>query len=331
VIDVESERPAQAKLEPRSLRTAAHAAIFTGLLLLASPAIAQLNGHNLRGDFGMQAGTQPPPGFYAGLIYAHYDVDDLRDRNGDSLPTDANINVDAVAPFLYWVSNFEILGAQYGFFTAPSWANTALESPGLGVTGKTDWGFGDLFVQPINLGWHIDRADFLFGAGVYAPTGRYSDDGDDNTGLGMWSFELSAGATAYFDAARTWHFATLAAWETHTEKKNSDVQVGDLLTLEGGLGKSWLDGTLSLGVTYFAQWKLTRDDPGSPADRFRRNPTRHEIYGIGPELVVPIATSKSYFGSLIFRYLKDFAVKNNSDGQTFLVMATIPIPSVPLQ
>lgn len=315
---------------PRMRSISICGAPFVLALLLATPAIAQLNGHNLRGDYGLQAGTQPAPGLYVGLMYVHYDVDDLRDRNGDSLNTDANINVDAFAPFLYWVSDFEILGAQYGFFTAPAWANNVLESPGFGETSDTGFGFGDLFVQPLNLGWHIERADFMVGAGFYAPTGRYSDDGDDNTGLGMWSVELSVGTTVYFDTERSWHFAALAAWETHTEKKNSDTQVGDLMTVEGGLGKSWMDGGLSLGLTYFFQWKLTRDDLGSPLSSLRSSPTRHQIYGLGPELVLPVATKSTFYGSLTFRYLKDFGVENNSDGQTFFVMATIPIPSIPI-
>ncbi len=29
--------------------------------------------------------------------------------------------------------------------------------------------------------------------------GRYEDGADDNTGLGMWSFELFGGATVFFD------------------------------------------------------------------------------------------------------------------------------------
>jgi hypothetical protein len=54
-------------------------------LLLALPAAAQLNGHNLRGDYGLSAGSQPPAGLWLGAIYVNLDIDSLRDRNGDQL------------------------------------------------------------------------------------------------------------------------------------------------------------------------------------------------------------------------------------------------------
>jgi hypothetical protein len=305
--------------------------LFAGLMLLTVPATAQFNGHNLRGDWGLMSATQPDPGFYAGLLYAQYGVNELRDSNGDKLPTEGSLNVNAIAPYLWWVSNFEILGANYSIFAGQPWLDNALEAPTFGTSSSTGLGFGDLYVQPVNLGWHTERADFMAGIGFYAPTGRYEDGGDDNTGLGMWSFELSGGTTVYFDKERTWHLSALAAWETHTEKEDSDARVGDLLTIEGGLGKSWMDGALSVGVAYFAQWKLTHDDPGTPLNLIRPDPSRHKIFGVGPEVVLPLATKNKFYGSVALRYLWDFGVENNTQGQTFVVMATFPIPSVPLQ
>lgn len=229
------------------------------------------------------------------------------------------------------MSDLEVLGANYGIFAALSAADNALEAPTLETTTRTGWGLADLYVQPINLGCHTKYADFMAGFGFYAPTGRYEDGADDITGLGMWSFELSGGTTVYFDEAHTWSFSALAFWETHTEKKDSDVRVGDLITVEGGLGKAWMDGVLSLGVAYYAQWKVTHDDLGTPPNSVLPDPHRHRIFGVGPELVLPLATKKTYFGSLALRYMWDIGVESNTRGQTFLLMATFPIPSVPLQ
>jgi hypothetical protein len=307
------------------------ASLFLGVSLMAAPAAAQFNGHNLRSDFGLNSGTQPDPAFYAGVFYVNYNVDDLLDRNGDRLPTQGELNVNAIAPYLWWVSDFQILGANYGVFAALPATNNALEAPIFGLDSETGIGLGDFYLQPINLGWHTPHADFMAGLGVYAPTGRYEDGADDNTGLGMWSFELSGGATVYFDEARTWHLSALAFWETHTDKEDSDARVGDLLTIEGGLGKSWMDGALSLGIAYFAQWKLTHDDLGTPLNRINPDPHRHRIFGVGPELVLPLATKKKFYGSLVLRYLWDVGVRSNTQGQSFIVMATFPIPPVSLQ
>ena len=64
---------------------------------------------------------------------------------------------------------------------------------------KKGFDLGDIFLQPINLGWHLKQADFMVTYGIYFPTGKYSFGGDDNTGLGMWTHEFGAGTTIYFD------------------------------------------------------------------------------------------------------------------------------------
>ena len=63
----------------------------------------------------------------------------------------------------------------------------------------------------------------------------------------------------YFDERRTLSLATTAYWEFHGSKKDTDIKVGQLLTLQGGVGKSFLGGGLVTGAAYYAQWKLTED------------------------------------------------------------------------
>ena len=65
----------------------------------------------------------------------------------------------------------------------------------------------------------------------------------------MWSYEVFGGTTVYFDEQKTWHFSATAFYETHGKKDGTNIRVGDLLTLEGGLGKSTLEGNTFL-VTF---------------------------------------------------------------------------------
>ena len=81
---------------------------FALAALVALPAAAQLNGHNLRGDYGLLAGSQPPPGIWAGLLYPNIDIDTLRDRDGNEISTDFDMDYHAIAPWLWWVSNAEV-------------------------------------------------------------------------------------------------------------------------------------------------------------------------------------------------------------------------------
>lgn len=297
------------------------------LMLFYGNAHAQYNGHNMRGDFGMFSGTQPGPGWYAGVLGVNYNIDSVRGPDGSELASEGRLDINAIAPYAWWVSDNKVFGGNYSVFASASLTNNALEAPTLGISSETDTGSGDLYVQPINLGWHTGRADYMAGLGVYAPTGRYSDGASDNAGLGMWSFELFGGSTLYMDEARSWSFSALASYETHSSKQDSDVKVGDLLTIEGGLGKSWADGAAALGLSYFAQWKLNEDELGAGVSL----PNKHKIFGAGPELVLPMASKKKFYGTLNFRYLWDFGVESNTDGSAFIVMATFPIPSIPLQ
>ena len=297
------------------------------LILVCGQAHAQFNGHNLRGDFGLFSGSQPGPGWYAGFLGVNYDVDSLRDRNGNELASGGSLDVNAIAPYFWWVSDKKVFGGNYSIFASPSWTENSLEAPTLGVSNNTDLGAGDLYVQPINLGWHTARADYMAGLGVFAPVGRYTDGASDNTGLGMWSYELYGGTTVYLDDLRTWSFAALAFYETHSSKEDSDVKVGDILTIEGGLGKSWADGAAAFGISYFAQWKVSSDELGGGIS----NPNKHKIFGAGPELVLPMASKNKFYGTLNLRYLWDFGVESNTQGNTFILMATFPIPSIPLQ
>jgi hypothetical protein len=292
------------------------------LTLLQGVASAQLNGHNLRGDYGLQSGSQPPPGWYASLLYINYNIDTVRDRNGDGLPSaGGDITAQGISPILWWVTDAQIWGADYSFMLAPSWVNNSLEAPALGLDDSTDTSFGDLYIQPIILGWHREQVDYMAGLGVFMPTGRYEDGADDNLGLGMWSLEIFGGATYFFDKARTWHASALAFYETHTDKEDSDVKVGDLLTIEGGVGKSFMDGAINLGAAYFAQWKVTDDDFGGVI------PTgavgKHQIFAVGPELSVPVFATEKVAGLLGARYFWDFGSESTTEGETFLVTFTL--------
>jgi hypothetical protein len=309
------------------------------LALTSRPSPAQFMGHNFKGDFGLLAGTQPDPGFYLAGAYVLYDGDTIRDRNGEVVALDpdrhGDIKANGLALAVWYVSDFKILGGNYGFMVVPALTNNKLEVPILATQATTGMGFGDLYVQPINLGWQTQRADFIAGLGFYAPTGRYAWDADDNLGLGMWSFELAAGTTVYFDEAKTWNLATTAYFETHTDKKDSSIRVGNILTLEGGLGKSFLGGGINVGLAYYAQWKLSQDDFGELGPLLEQELgvdtlPKHRVFGFGPDVTVPIATKKKLIAMLNVRYFWEVGARTTLQGNTLTVMATFPIPSVPL-
>jgi hypothetical protein len=312
-------------------------------ILMATPAQAQYNGSHTLGDFGVQSGSQPGPGLYASIFFYRYNADILKDRNGNPITlspgsTGGNLGMNAYAPILWYVSKVKVLGANYGVMAVIPWANGALEAPALGLNEPTGTRFADLYIRPLDLGWHARKADFAAGFGFYAPSGHYVDGGSDNTGRGMWTAEPFAGATLYLDEKKTVSLATTAFWELHGTKKDSDTKVGQILTLEGGLGKSFLGGGMIIGAAYYAQCKVTADNlgvartfPGVGTIGPGLDNSKHRVFALGPDITLPVATKKKLYALVNIRYLWEMGARTKTEGQTLIIAATFPIPSVKLQ
>lgn len=307
--------------------------------LVATPAYAQLNGENLLGDMGVNSGTQPHPGLYVANIYYRYFTDSIIGPDGEPVifdPTRAGSQtIHAAVPLVIYVSPKKLMGARYGMMAVMPFANGSLEAPGLGLSEKASTGPSDMYVMPVQLGWHLKRADAVAGFAFFAPTGRHTAGASDNLGKGMWSYEVSGGTTFYMDRDRTFSVATTAYWETHSKKDGEvrienvtvrDVKVGQLLTLEGGVGKSFLHGAASVGVAYYAQWKLTSDQLGlaAPATHVAELPDRHRVWGIGPEVTIPIATKTRVISLVNVRYLWETGTRIKTQGQSLLITSTFP-------
>jgi hypothetical protein len=309
------------------------------VLLAATPAYAQLNGENLLGDTGVKNGTQPAPGFYVAHLYYRYGTDTIKDGEGERVIPDPDQRgsqaLHAFVPLVVYVSSAKVLGGNYGMMAVMPFANGSLEAPAFGLDADVSTGPADLYLMPFQLGWHLPRADVTTAFALFAPTGRHTAGADDNTGKGMWSYEFSGGTTLYLDEAKSLSFATSAFWEIHSKKDGTDIRVGpltlaairvgQLLTLEGGFGKSFLEGAASVGVAYYAQWKITRDDFGFP---FQLPLDKHRVWGGGPDVTVPIATKSTLISLVNVRYLWEAGARLKTQGESLLITATFPVPSL---
>ena len=298
------------------------------LLLAPAVASAQLNGNNLRGDFGVGSGTQPAPGVYLSMLYVKYDTDDLRNKDGERVPTRGEVDVNAFAPVFIWVTPAKVLGANLGGMAAFPVPSNAVSAPLFDADLATGFANGDLYLQPLSLGWRTPRADFVTAFGLYTATGRYAAGADNNTGLGMTTVELSGGTTVYFDEGRSWSAAATGFWETHSEKKDTETRVGDLLTIEGGIAKSFFQGGAHLGAAYYAQWKLTADEFGARLPDAIAEVNEHKVFGLGPDVTLPLAVGKKLIALINARALWEFGARSTTQGRSLIVTATFPVPSI---
>jgi hypothetical protein len=318
--------------------------VFTNLALLialaATPAQAQLNGENLLGDMGVKSGSQPAPGLYVGNVYYRYFTDTIKGPDGKTMALDptgeGQQTIHAAVPMAIYITKKKVLGANFGMMAVMPFANGTLEAPGFGISEKASTGPSDLYVMPAQLGWHTRRLDAIAGFAFFAPTGRHTAGASDNLGKGMWSYEVSGGSTLYLDNARSLSVAATAFWETHSKKDGevrvqnatiSNVQVGQLLTVEGGAGKSFLRGAASVGVAYYAQWKVT-DDRMTASAASLAIPDRHRVWGIGPDVTIPIATKSRLLSLVNVRYLWEGGARTKTQGQSLVITSTIPVGGI---
>lgn len=269
-------------------------AILAGSLL---PLNAQYIGDQFVGIAGLKSGSQPGPGFYLALpVYFRDSGITIHSAQGERVLQNFTDDIHLfVLPAVQVVTPFKILDANYGASFTEWVLNGVLNVAAANFQRSTGYGFGDIYVQPLILGWHTRHADVTTGYAFFAPTGS------GTSGQHMWVNEIDFGMTLYPDAAKKWNLSTMMYYDFNRKKNNADIKVGDILTINGGLGRSFLKGAANVGVAYGAQWKITHDTgsdipPALPI-------TNGRVFGVGPEINMPIFAKGPNVGLVTFRYL----------------------------
>lgn len=293
------------------------------LLLVCFFSNAQLKGGHILGAMGLQSGTQTPENTLSVYIPGYfYTASSLRNANGDKAIANPDLTMSITGAGASYVSDFKILGANYGATILLAFAANTIQ--GNSVDTKNSLAFTDTYIQPLQLGWHNKRADFVFSYQMYLPTGKFDIGASDNSGLGMFMNEFSAGTTLFFNDKKTFHFSVLFSYEINGKKKDTDIKTGDILSVEGGLGKTFyvMDGTnpvpksiINAGLIYYLQYKVTNDKIPVPVIGTIET-DKDRIGGIGAEV--------NYFHigcstSAGLRWIAEVNAINRFQGNTFFL------------
>ena len=239
------------------------ACIFLGGV---SSALAQQKGQWVPGQFGLNAGVIPDPGITYANLALNYSASQLNGPNGNSVPgisgtysfwVDENI--------FYYVPKHKFLGGYFMPYIALTYANGELVANITGTnlsTGGGGSGFADMYVQPLNLGWHLKQADVNVGYAFTGPTGRFTQGASNNVGSGYWGNNITSGTTFYITKNKGTSANLATDWEIHGQKSGTNITPGQAFTMEWGLGqvlplKKDMSRLLQLGLVGYDQWQVS--------------------------------------------------------------------------
>jgi hypothetical protein len=331
------------------------------LLLFAKPARAQ-HGDWLMGTDGLLSGQQAPEGFYYSNIWSYYHASGSdfaetgplkcgpRDRVCLSLNLGGNGSLDEFVDqnVIVWTSPYKILGANYGLlvdvpFAIVDASGAAGLEPVLSFKrgtvslpskqtsgGSTKGSITNIYVEPINLGWHFRQLDAIVSSGFFAPSGPYNSSARLNIGFGHWTGVFGLGGVAYADAERTWSLSIYAHYLLYGSQMGRNYTLGDVVPLEWGAGKSFnlsndIFKQVTLGAVGYAQWQVTNNQidltPKTTIGASALNAVEHassRVYSAGP--AINLLTK---YGLFSLRYYEEFGANATPSGRQLMFSVTL--------
>ena len=287
--------------------------VFGVLFLVGVNSQAQYRGDHIPGFVGLESGSQPPPGLYVGNIVWVYPTDTVKDDHGNNISLLASITSIAPVIVVNLATNKKLFGANIGVNGAIPFIENRIQLNSLAANSGlayTDMSVGGL------LGWNLKRADITAGYNLYIPTGSFTQGATDNSGLGMWGNEFTVGSTVYLDQKKLWNAAANFGFEFHTDKKGTNIHVGDMGTIEGGLGRTFYEKVkgpipiiMNVGAAGYTQFKIT-GDRGSDIPPILRG-FKDRVFALGPEFNIFIPGPRLTF---LARYEPEFGARNRTQG-----------------
>jgi hypothetical protein len=293
-------------------------AILLAMILgCASGLLAQQKGQYVPGQYGLNAGIAPDPGFTFASLTINYSADSLKDSNGNSVQgVTGNYGFWDVENIFYYVPAHKILGGKFFTMASLNLANGSLTADitpaQFGLNGGGE-GMADTWIQPANLAWSFKRADIWVGYAFVAPTGKFSPGASDNVGSGYWGNNFATGTTFYVTKNKGTSLNLATDWEIHGQKRGINITPGQAFTDEWGLGqilplKKDFSRLLQLGVVGYDQWQVTANQGLTAAFPY------YSVHAIGVQSNFILPT-KGF--NLFFKYEPEYSAKARPEGRTF--------------
>jgi hypothetical protein len=335
----------------------AAAMLCLALSLLKTPPAQAQHGDWLLGTDGLLSGQQTPEGIFYQNVWSWYHASGggflqtgnlkcgPRGRVCLSVNASANGSLDIFVDqnAIAVTTPFKIFGANYGFAVDVPFAiidangaatgepvlNLPRQSFSLGAAGTsgetTKGGITNIYVQPIDLGWHFRQLEAIATGGFFVPSGPYNSNARVNIGFGHWSGELGLGGIAYADPERTWALSLFAHYILYASQMGRNYTLGDQVPFEWAASKTFtlhsdILKQLTLGAVGYAQWQTTDNqidlNPSTSLGQSALSTLEHthmHIYAAGPGIQM-----LTKFGLFDLRYYDEFGAKATPSGQQLM-------------
>jgi hypothetical protein len=312
--------------------TLALALITTGF---ASPLLGQQKGQWVPGQFGLNAGVIPDPGVTYANLALNYSASQLNNSNGNRVPgINGTYSFWVDENIFYYVPKHKFLGGYFMPYVALSYASGELVADITGTSlsgGGGGSGFADMYVQPLNFGWHLKRADVNVGYAFSAPTGRYTAGATNNVGSGYWGNNITSGTTIYITKNKGTSANLATDWEVHGQRtvastpagQFSKITPGQAFTDEWGFGqilplKKDFSQLAQLGLVGYDQWQVSSNGGTYLVAGLPVNASRvpyYSVHGIGfqANYVLPAKDLAAFF-----KYYYEYSAKARPQGRTIV-------------
>jgi hypothetical protein len=235
-------------------------------------------------------------------------------------------------PLSFFGLRLEVPGRPIWAYLGPTFSNSKIGAAlnGQGINPNTSqFAAGDLFVQPLWLGWNRKHVDVALGYGFYAPVGKFDYltidrpiIGDrtvtaaNNIGLGYWTHQFQGNITWYPNPNRMLAVSNTLTGEINGQQDGTGITNGDYLSWNWGVSKYLLvekpgpRHIVEAGLMGYSQWQIT-DTTGPNVS----NPNDlHQVHGIGGQIgVIFVALNLQ----LNFRYLHEYYSENRFQGNSY--------------
>jgi hypothetical protein len=288
-------------------RAAAGRWILAAVLALWAAAAAQAQNRGVYplGLSAINSGVSASPGFTYSNAFLFYSRSEQVGGNGDVLATgQQSVLLDMNT--ILWTSAEDIAmlgGARFSSAVTIPIANNSLSSSTQGAISGGG-GAGDLYFQPVILGWRTERADVRGILGFLAPTGKFNAGATDNVGNGYWTPVIAAGETFYLSEDRTITFSAFEMYEFHSTQSGTQIHPGETFDLDYSLLRAFTfpESRLQVGLIGYGAWQTTAKT--GPQITAAQEGQRYRVNAIGAGLNYALPARKV---TLSFKYFDEFS------------------------